>query len=357
MAFRFLHTADWQIGKVFGQFANADTAAILRQARLEAIDRIADAARSGGAAHVLVAGDVFDSETLKHDLIAKTLARLAANRDLTWHFISGNHDPARAGGIWDAVQALRAPENVRLHLKPAPAEIAQDVHLLPAPLAAKAMSTDPTVWMDAAATPPGALRIGIAHGSIKGFGGLGEAAVPVDPTRVKSAGLSFLAMGDWHGAMEVGPRLWYSGTPEQDGYGDNKPGHVLLVSLDGASAPNVTEIATSRFWWREREIELNDIDGLAPIESDVARFGSAAPSHLFRIILRGTISLALADDLERRLQTMAASLLDFRIDKHALQFRDRRRRFGGAWRHRPAGRRQATSRSHRGGGHQGPAHR
>ena len=42
---RFLHTSDWHIGKPFGRF-DAEQAAVLRRARLTAIDRLADTARS-----------------------------------------------------------------------------------------------------------------------------------------------------------------------------------------------------------------------------------------------------------------------------------------------------------------------
>ena len=44
VTFTFVHTADWQIGKTFGAFPE-EKASVLRHARLDAIDRIAEAAR------------------------------------------------------------------------------------------------------------------------------------------------------------------------------------------------------------------------------------------------------------------------------------------------------------------------
>jgi len=52
---RFIHTADWQIGKPFKQFGDRES--VLRQARLVAIENIGRLAAKEGAAHVLVAGD------------------------------------------------------------------------------------------------------------------------------------------------------------------------------------------------------------------------------------------------------------------------------------------------------------
>ena len=110
MTFTFLHTADWQIGKRFGSFPG-DTAAVLRDQRLQAVDRLARAAIGSGCAAVLVAGDVFDAETVPGALSGQLLARLKAYPALTWHLLPGNHDPGRAGGVWSSlVGAL--PANV-----------------------------------------------------------------------------------------------------------------------------------------------------------------------------------------------------------------------------------------------------
>ena len=57
MTFRFLHTADWHIGKAFGGFP-PDRAALLREARLTAISRLAAVAGEHGAGH----GDNKDGE-------------------------------------------------------------------------------------------------------------------------------------------------------------------------------------------------------------------------------------------------------------------------------------------------------
>jgi len=58
---RFIHIADWQLGKPFGGF-DAETRSALTEAQFDAIDVIGKAAARVGALHVLVAGDVFDTE-------------------------------------------------------------------------------------------------------------------------------------------------------------------------------------------------------------------------------------------------------------------------------------------------------
>jgi hypothetical protein len=69
------------------------------------------------------------------------------------------------------------------------------VYLLPAPLQYTASACDPTAYMDNEVTPNGALRIGIAHGSVQGFGSDGEASNYISPTRAETAGTCLHGFG------------------------------------------------------------------------------------------------------------------------------------------------------------------
>ncbi len=60
---RFLHTADWQIGRQYSQFP-ADDAGPLAEARLAAVETVARLAAEHKVDAVLVAGDVFDAQTV-----------------------------------------------------------------------------------------------------------------------------------------------------------------------------------------------------------------------------------------------------------------------------------------------------
>lgn len=313
MRFAFVHTADWQIGKRFGAFTG-DKPAQLRGQRLDAVDRLAQAGIAAGAASVLVAGDVFDAETVPEALSGHLLSRLNGYPKLTWHLLPGNHDPARAGGVWDAIMAGGVPANVRVHLEPKPAELAPGVVVLPAPLTSKSTSRDPTAWMDGAATPAGTLRIGLGHGSVQGFGSAGDANVQLDPARIKTAGLAYLALGDWHGTTRISERVWYSGTPEPDGFRDNDPGNVLLVEIDGAAAPKVVRVPTAHFTWTRRALKTDSTAALAPLEDEIARLGSAASRCLMALELEGLVPLAEFARIEERLAKLAPQLFHLAPD-------------------------------------------
>lgn len=314
MSITFIHTADWQIGKPFGEFAG-DKPGVLRQARLDSIDKIADVARMRGAAHILAAGDLFDFETGSSLLVRQLVQRLASHRDLSWHLISGNHDPARASSVWDDVRAASPPANVVLHLEPVAAEIARGVTLLPAPLKSKSCVTDPTAWMDQAASPEGNIRIGLAHGSVTGFGSEGDAAVPIDPTRPRTANLAYLALGDWHGTKKISDRIWYSGTPEPDSFPDNDPGNVLAVTLDAANAvARVERIRTATYTWLKRDLRVAAVDDLRGFVAEIAALGPDAQRHLVQLTLSGSAHLADHLAVGHRLAALEPSLFHLSTD-------------------------------------------
>ncbi len=290
MGIRFIHTADWQIGRAFRMF-DAQTAIPLEEARLACIDEIGKAAADGGAAHVVVAGDVYDSPDLSSKTLRQLLERMRMRTDVSWWLLPGNHDPARAGGVWDRIATLGVPDNVVALTQPGVRELAPGVSLLSAPLIARSFARDPTEWMNSCETPAGVIRIGLAHGSIKSFGSDAEAVI--DPVRAAAARLDYLALGDWHGTTEVNARTWYAGTPEPDRFRDNDPGNVLLVSVDGPGAvPVVQRRRTGRYTWVDDTVEITDVTKLAQIEQALLARVSDPKGLLVQLALTGRLPVS-----------------------------------------------------------------
>lgn len=316
---RFVHTADWQIGKPFRPFG--ERAAVLRQARLIAIERIGALAVREGAGHVLVAGDVYDSDAPEARTLLEPLERMRHYPGVVWHLVPGNHDPHRPKAVWDRVREAGPPPNVRLHLAPEPAPLGPEAVLLPAALVRKSESGDLTEWMDRAETPPGAIRIGLAHGSVVGFGVGGEANNPIDPARPARARLDYLALGDWHRTVQVGPAAWYAGTPEPDRAGSQEVGQALVVDIAGPGAPPVvTPHAVGSYRWLTREERLDDADGLADLDARLRALPELSATIL-RLVLAGTLPLAGRTELDRRLLGLAAALFHLEVDDAGLRIR------------------------------------
>ena len=288
---RFLHTADWQIGRQYGQFP-VDDAVPLAQARLAAVETLARLAVEHRVDAVLVAGDVFDAQTVA-DRTIRQLFNAMEGFAGPWLMIPGNHDAALAESVWTRAARLGVlPGNLHLALQPGVLAFPElGFSALAAPLAQRHTYNDLTTWFDGAPTAPGQLRIGLAHGSVQGILAPDiDSANPIAPDRATRARLDYLALGDWHGCRQVDPRTWYSGTPEPDRFKGNAPGFALLVEIDAPGAePRVEQIATGRFRWQTWEHAL-------AVESDVQavidRLAALGADDVLSLVVSGDVDLA-----------------------------------------------------------------
>ena len=161
------------------------------------------------------------------------------------------------------------PDNVIVHVASEPRVFEDDgFALLPAPLQYRRTLRDPTAYMDDVDTPDGIARIGLAHGTVTGFGSE-DKDVPnyINPDRPSSARLAYLALGDWHGKKKINNRTWYSGTHETDAFDVEGGGEALLIEIEnGGDPPIVTPVETGQYRWLKLREQINsrdDIDALA----------------------------------------------------------------------------------------------
>lgn len=296
---KFIHTSDWQIGRTF-RFADDDTLGALQAERLEVIRRLGLLARQEGAAHVLVAGDVYEHETPAERTLHQPIERMREFADIRWHLIPGNHDADLPEGVWARLARSGLPENVTVHREPGPVlmDTAHNAWILPAVLKRRHILTDLTAYMDETETPPDALRIGLAHGSVVGFGGEAESEHnPVALDRARRAGLAYLALGDWHGFCQIDARTIYSGTPETDRFttGGGGGGEAVVVTLHGPRAePEIKRCKTGRYIWKK----LDDV--VLTSEQDIlaldARIRSIAPDNPAAVLVWAAVSGLLSVD-------------------------------------------------------------
>lgn len=288
---RFLHSSDLHLGKRFGNF-EGDLPGRLREARHAVIGRLADHARANGATTILLAGDTFDTETPAPEVRRQALTEMAHHAPIRWVIMPGNHDSLQASELW-ALLAREAPDNVVLATAANTIQLAPNSALLPAPCTTRRPGRDLSAWMDTAVTPEGTIRIGMAHGAIQSFSEDAGAAEVIAPDRARRAGLDYLALGDWHGAIEVDPRTRYSGTPEQDQFKHDRPGEALLIEIAGPGAmPRATALPTASFIWRSLDLHLLGHDDPAPALSALLPELRDRRQTLARIVATGRAGLA-----------------------------------------------------------------
>ncbi|MFY1907264.1 metallophosphoesterase family protein [Achromobacter xylosoxidans] len=301
----FLHTADWQIGRQYGQFETED-AALLAEARFDAVARIAALAAERQVDAVLVAGDVFDTQGVSDRTIRRLFAALAAYAG-PWVMIAGNHDAALADSVWSrAAQLGCIPPNVRVPPRPGVVDLAaQNLAVLAAPLTQRHTYDDVTQAFDAMESEPGRIRVGLAHGSVAGrLPDTIDATNPIAPDRASRARLDYLALGDWHGCLSIDERTWYAGTPEQDRFRGNEPGYVLDVRIAAPGAtPQVERVATGKYRWSAWTETLSlptDAQALAE------RLAALRAEDVLRLELQGHVNVQTWEALQRAVDQAAA---------------------------------------------------
>lgn len=315
--FRFIHSSDLHLGKRFGGFSG-DLPGRLREARHGVLGRLADHAREQEASAVILAGDTFDTETPASDVRRQALTEMGQHPSIRWVLLPGNHDSLQAAELWSCM-AAEAPPNVTLAQEAEPVALARDVFVLPAPCTTRRPGRDTTEWMDAAPTPEGALRIGLAHGAVQTFAEEGSTEDVIAPDRARRAGLDYLALGDWHGAVQIDERTFYSGTPEPDRFKHDRPGEALLVSLNGARAlPQITPLATGAFQWRTLDLQVLSQDDPVDILRSLIPEPNQRRQTLARVLASGHCRLARHAALVAHAEDLSPDFAWFELDMDGL---------------------------------------
>ena len=316
---RFLHTADWQIGmKCSAAGERADDA---RRERLETVKRIVDVANERELDFMLVAGDVFDSRTPGASDTAVVVAQLKRVR-VPVFVLPGNHDPAGNRGpyaspLWRSLGGTNVTtvEEQRAYAVPGG-------ELLASPCLSKYSVADPTECFAEFVSPPGAIRIGMAHGSLQ----LGEIArtrsgdmrgqFPISPEAAKRGRLDYLALGDWHTFLAYpngNALISYSGTPETSGFGERDSGTISLVTIDApGERPGIERVEVGRLQWVQREFEVSDDASIARLSADLMAL-PRPQATLVRAIAHGLCTPSAAEQLRAFEDGFCSRFLSFEM--------------------------------------------
>ncbi|AAP99747.1 MULTISPECIES: metallophosphoesterase family protein [Prochlorococcus] len=323
---RFIHTADWQIGKPYLQIKDEQKRFKLRQERLNVIGRIRDKTREVGSQFVLIAGDLFDSPTPSTSTVTEVLETIGEMQVPTF-VIPGNHDHGALGTVWHSNDFIKhqkqlAP-NLKILLNSQPVEIEEAV-IFPCPLLRNKSNADPTLWLktldwnSVSSLKP---RIILAHGGVHEFSGrdyiLDEEAQPnanniINLKEVPDKEIDYIALGDWHNLKQVSQKAWYSGTPEPDRFNqgeNNQRGQILEVDVSRNGAAQVKAIPTGRLQWHNMNFKFHSDDDLNRFEREIeALTAGRVARDLLRVEISGELSLAghrkyelLKTDLENKL--------------------------------------------------------
>lgn len=292
---RFLHTADIQIG-MRAAFAGEERARQIRAARLRTLRRIVELANREAVDFTILAGDVFEDRAPALGDIG-TVAGALREAHAPVYVVPGNHDPATGATPYAAASWKELERGGMVFTAREPTRYAvPGGDLLVSPCATKYSVDDPTRPFIDMPSAEGAIRVGVAHGTLRineaqGFDdGEQRAGFPISTDAASRAGLRYLALGHFHSYQQHadgGAIIAYSGTPEQTRFDDRDCGTISIVEIAGSRAPaQVTRVEVHELRWSTERFMLTDessLDGALDTLRDLAE----PDHHLVRVEFSG----------------------------------------------------------------------
>jgi exonuclease SbcD len=240
---RILHTADVHLGARHADLG--DQAKALRERQFAAFQATVELALAEKVDIVLIAGDLFDSNTQPRrsvERVAAELKRLGEGKIRTV-IIPGTHDVFDRSSIYraydlgamagsgpdDDLLTVLTPDRPDVHLT------ACDVVVHGRCFTTKRAPHSPLQGLDVAADERATWHVGLLHAAIAISGRTDGDDVVVTREEIAASNLDFLALGHWHSSQQgkAGKVTWaYAGAPEPVAVDQDRAGKVLLVVLD-----------------------------------------------------------------------------------------------------------------------------
>ncbi|WP_308606639.1 DNA repair exonuclease [uncultured Corynebacterium sp.] len=307
-AVTFIHTSDFQLGMT-RWFLGPAAQSRFDDDREAAVLRLGELATETGAEFIVVAGDVFEHNSLSRSTLLRA-KDMFKRLPVPVYLLPGNHDPLVADSIFFNSFA----DNVHVIADSEPIKVRPGVEIVGAPYLSKRANYDLVRRALEPLEPAeeGAVRIAVGHGQVESRAGEGEDsdADMIDLAFVEECldkgVIDYLALGDTHSTESLGRsgKVWFSGSPETTAFDDRErdSGNALVVTVEGERV-DVVKHRVGR--WDFRAIDA-DVNSLEEVEAFLAEL-EAVPEKIRTAVkysLCGTVGLSAQARLEQGLEEM-----------------------------------------------------
>lgn len=272
MDFHFLHAADIHLDRALkGLPAAADSPPELLTAPRTAFVNLVDEAIGGGAAFMILAGDLYDSEWKDYStgyFFQEQMGRLD-RAGVRVVLLYGNHDADQA-----MTKTLVPPANVYTFGSAKPETIRfDDLHVALHGQSFRLAATTDNLAAAYPAPVPGYLNIGVLHTALEGYPPHGLYA-PCTLSQLCNAGYDYWALGHVHGHKVLAESPWVVYPGNLQGLHVNEPGPrgALRVPVSGGTIGRPQRVLVDVLRWARLEIDIAQASEL----SDIPRLVSDA---------------------------------------------------------------------------------
>jgi DNA repair exonuclease SbcCD nuclease subunit len=303
---RVLHTSDWQIGMT-RHFLAGEAQNRFTQERIDVVRRLAELAGAEGCDFAVVAGDVFETNQVTDQTVARTRDALAAF-GIPIFLLPGNHDPLDAASVLQSprfLDGLSPLVHVLADAAPRPVPGLTGVEVVGAPWSSKHPLTDLVglSLQGVAACDAATVRVAVGHGAVDVLDPDRDNVAAIRladlETALRDRRCQYVALGDRHSATDVGSTgaVRYSGAPEPTDFDEVRSGCALIVDVDASGTKSVREVEVGTWTFRDIDAEFDGPESIPRFEEQLAAF-SRRERTVLRLALRGSLGIADAARLE-----------------------------------------------------------
>jgi len=303
VALKFVHTADWHLGRRFQSFDEADQLKLSR-ARLDVIDRILGVAEQEAVDAVLCAGDLFDEPDPGREWwepLAEKLTKQRSKRPV--FLLPGNHDPLVAASVYHPDHAFRRalPSWVQVvDCDGFERELSPDAVLYAAPCRSQAGQKDLALSLPLRKDGDERIRVGLVHGSTFDIDGC-QMNFPIAKDAAVQRGLDYLAIGDTHSFREVPPDAKpptvYPSAPEPTAFSESDAGFVAVVFITRRRRAIIKRERVAHWAWEE-------VTARSIAELRALRDGADRGRHVLRLKVEMAVSAPEYEEAEKILREL-----------------------------------------------------
>ncbi len=280
MSVKILHAADFHLDSAFGALTG-EQAKLRRRESRALVERLSNYVNQSRIDVVLLAGDLFDSETTYRETVEQLLAALGAMRARVF-IAPGNHDYF---GARSPYATLDWPENVHVFTAAGVERVMlEELGCVVYGAAFTDQAQEESLLSGFSAPEDGLIHLMVLHGD------LSAAQTPYDPItreQIASSKLDYLALGHTHafgGVQRAGRTAYaYSGCPEGRGFDELGDKGFLCGTVERGEA----RMAFVPFARRRYEILTVDVSGKTPAQALRDALTQDTASDLYRVIFTG----------------------------------------------------------------------
>lgn len=322
MQFKFLHTSDVHLGAKFVSLGvKAD---LYRDLIHNSFRKTIDAALDEQVNLVLISGDLFDDANPSNSNVSfvhDELSRLD-KAGIKVFIIAGNHDLWADGSIYKS-EFLSDLASIKVFSDSVETIRLDEFDLSITSYSVSSKKTQESALGKIKPDQSSKTNIALVHASFV-IDESKQTNNPITKQEIESSGFDYIALGDWHGFLDVSSgktKAVYPGSPEPITLDQKNAGSVIIVEVnDGELKLSQKRVGVINILEKEIELTANDnlnsinlvlkeyygefnilnliLKGQVPINNlDLDELQKLVDKHLFKLIIKDNTKLDLDDEL------------------------------------------------------------